>query len=195
VKRRPGPPAWREHAQATLHDSLARPDWQPASRPAAIALTALFAWVLFQQLFTTEAWVPLLDGANLAIHEAGHPLVGLFSSHLVVYGGTWFQLAFPAAFAWHFRRRGQSAGWVFARAWLGESLMNVGRYVRDARAQLLPLVGGGEHDWTEILGRWGLLRWDLALGGATRLLGAALILWALARLWWHRHEAAHDGGG
>lgn len=180
---------WRESDDALE----ATPDWQPASRPAARLLTLFFAGVLAMQLLGDEAWVPLLDSANLALHEAGHPLVGLFSARLMVYGGTWFQLAFPAAFAWHFRRSGHSAGWVFALGWLGESLMNVGRYMRDARAQQLPLVGGGDHDWTEILGRWGLLRWDLALGGATRLLGAALIVWALIQLWQHRRAAALDG--
>lgn len=174
-------------------DAAEAPDWQAASRAAAWLLTLFFAWVLAMQLLGDEAWVPLLDSANLALHEAGHPLVGLFSARLMVYGGTGFQLAFPAAFAWHFRRRGHGAGWVFALGWLGESLMNVGRYMRDARAQALPLVGGGDHDWTEILGRWGLLRWDLALGGATRLLGAALIVWALIQLWQHRRAATRDG--
>lgn len=180
---------WRDAAD----EALDAPDRQPASRPAARLLALFFAWVLYCQLFGEEAWVPLLDSANLALHEAGHPLVGLFSARLMVYGGTWFQLAFPVAFAWHFHRRGHGAGWVFALGWLGESLMNVGRYMRDARAQALPLVGGGEHDWTEILGRWGLLRWDLALGGATRLLGAALIAWALIELWRQRRQAADDG--
>lgn len=65
-------------------------DWQPTSTKACIALTVAALYVLWQHLFTEGRWVFLLDHANLAIHEAGHPIVGIFSSHLAVYGGTGF---------------------------------------------------------------------------------------------------------
>ena len=41
--------------------------------------------------------------------------------------------------------------------WFAESLMNKARYLGDAQAQLLPLVGGHIHDWNWLLGRWGVL--------------------------------------
>jgi hypothetical protein len=46
--------------------------------------------------------------------------------------------------------------------------------VRDARAQALPLVGGGEHDWAYLLGGLGRLRYDQVIAVAIRLLGAAI---------------------
>lgn len=128
-------------------------------------------------------WVPLLDDLNLVLHEAGHPLAGLLSRRLEIYGGTAFQLLFPLLFAWQFRRHGAAAGLAFSLLWFGESLMNVARYMRDARAQLLPLVGGGVHDWTEIFSRWGVLRHDIRIGTAVQLLGLLVMAVTVAWLW------------
>lgn len=59
--------------------------------------------------------------------------------------------------------------------------------MKDARAQALPLVGGGEHDWTEIFGRFGVLAHDVGIGNSVRLLGLALAVYALG--WaWRRHK-------
>jgi hypothetical protein len=167
---------------------------EPAAptRAQLIGVGVFTAWIVIGRIASGEAWVPLLDGANLLIHEAGHPLVGLFSERLMVYGGTVFQLLFPALVAQHFRRRGEPVGTAVGLIWLGESLLNVARYMADARAQLLPLVGGGEHDWTEIFTRWGVLGGDRVIAAITALLGwglmAATWLWLLAA--WRR--APHD---
>lgn len=157
-------------------------DWRPVSRIELGFMLLLLAYVLWQHFLTEDRWVFLLDNANLAIHEAGHPLIGLLSERLMVYGGTLFQLAFPLAFALHFRRQRHATGWAVALAWFGENLLNVGRYMADARAQLLPLVGGA-HDWTEIWSRWGLLNWDTRLGAGTRFVGLAIMAWAAIWLW------------
>jgi len=95
-------------------------------------------------------WIPILDSANLALHEAGHPLVGILSVRAAVYGGTLFQIIFPLAAAWHFHRTYNAGGVAASTVWLGENLLNIARYMADARAQELPLVGSGEHDWAEI---------------------------------------------
>ena len=137
-------------------DAIDTDEWQTVSHVAAMALTALSTWFIWAHFFTIEQWVFLLDHANLALHEAGHPLVGILSSHLSVYGGTFFQILFPLLFVRHFSHRRHTVGWAASLVWLGENLMNVGRYMKDARAQQLPLVGG-DHDWTEIFSRWGVL--------------------------------------
>ena len=66
--------------------------------------------------------------------------------------------------------------------WLAENLWNIARYMADARAHELPLVGGGEHDWTEIFSRWGVLSHDLFVAGITRAVGWALMVAVLAWL-------------
>ncbi len=80
-------------------------DWSPIPAGALAVLSLAALWFAWQHFVADEAWVFLLDGVNLALHEAGHPIVGLVSDRLAVYGGTLFQLLFPALFAHHFRRR------------------------------------------------------------------------------------------
>jgi hypothetical protein len=136
-------------------------------------------------------WVPILDSANLAFHEAGHPIFGLLSSRLAVYGGTLMQLLIPAACAWECFRREQLFGFYACLVWIGENLLNIAGYMADARAHQLPLVGGLDpedfHDWTEILSRWGLLNQDTALALLVRVGAVALMAWAVIRAW---HAAA-----
>lgn len=130
-----------------------------------------------------EGWFPLLDSANLALHEAGHPLVSIFSTRATVYGGTLFQLVFPIAAAWHFHRDTNATGVAASIVWLGENLFNIARYMADARARQLPLVGNGDHDWAEIFSRWGVLQLDGAIAGATRCIGIILIVGAAVWLY------------
>jgi hypothetical protein len=65
--------------------------------------------------------------------------------------------------------------------WLAQNLWNISVYIRDARAQELPLVGGGEHDWAYILATLNLLEKDLSLGRAVHLLG--VVLFVLSVVW------------
>ena len=158
-----------------------RPGGAPLSGLLGVALLAGIC-LAFHGLSDGQ-WVPLLDHANLALHEAGHPLVGLFSERLAVYGGTWFQLLFPLAVAWHFARQQHQVGVAASVVWLGENLLNIARYVADARAQELPLVGGGDHDWTEILGRWGILHLDGLVAGLLRVIGVVMVIAAVGWQW------------
>jgi len=151
-----------------------------------VAVIAFGAACLGFHWLGPDGWFPLLDSANLAIHEAGHPLVGIFSSRATVYGGTLFQLIFPLAAAWHFYRENNAGGIAASVVWLGENLFNIARYMADARTRVLPLVGNGEHDWTEIFSRWGVLHLDYRIAGVTRGIGVVLVVGAIAwlyRLW------------
>jgi hypothetical protein len=167
------------------HQDIEENDWQPISIGVVVSLSLLAAWIAWQHFLTVDAWVFLLDNANLALHEAGHPIVGLFSSRLAVYGGTIFQLLFPILFAHYFWRGRQASGWAVSLLWLAENLMNVGRYMKDARAGELPLVGG-DHDWTEIFSRWGVLARDVRIGNSLKLLGFGLAAYAVWWVWQHR---------
>lgn len=53
----------------------------------------------------------------------------------------------------------------------------------DARVQELPLVGNGDHDWTEIFSRWHVLQHDGRIAGFTRFIGVLVIVWALVGLY------------
>ena len=170
-----------------LHRDDEENEWPPTSTGATIALSVVAAWIAWQHLLTADAWVLLLDNANLALHEAGHPIVGLFSSRLAVYGGTIFQLLFPVLFAHYFWRERQPTGWAACLLWLAANLMNVGRYMKDARAGELPLVGG-DHDWTEIFSRWGVLAHDVGIGNSVKVLGLALAAYAVWWMWRQHYQ-------
>ncbi|GHD56002.1 hypothetical protein [Jeongeupia chitinilytica] len=164
--------------------------WKPVPMSSVAMVLLLTVWLLYFAL-SGDRWVPLLDGANLLIHEAGHPVFGVLSERLMVYGGTLGQLVFPLAALYQFRRQRDAVGSTVAVIWLGENGLNIGRYMADARAQLLLLVGNGDrlHDWTDILSRWGLLRFDTMLGSLLRLLGVLLILAALVWLFQQARRA------
>jgi len=145
---------------------------------AGAALAALVYSVNFRGFLpVTEGWALVeklifpLAYVTLAIHEAGHPLLGFFGNDfLMTAGGTLFQLAFPAAVLFHFLKRGEEAGCLFAVFWIGYSLVNVSFYMADAEIQGLILITGatgresGMHDWNYMLGRLGLLRQAVTLG-------------------------------
>lgn len=150
------------------------------TRIQVIAIALLVA--LLATFVVRSGWVPILDSANLALHEAGHPLIGLLSHRLEVYGGTIFQLLFPGVVIVHFVRRSHFAGVAIGAIWLGESLHNVARYMADARIQELPLVGGGDHDWTEIFSRWGVLHLDTRIANLTHALAWLLMFGAVVWL-------------
>ena len=153
---------------------------------------ALLAW----WCSTGQRWVPLLDSANLAFHEAGHLIYGIFGPTMGLYGGTLGQLTFPVVCAAIFVFRREPASLAMCVLWCGENLCNIARYAADARAQELPLVGGGEHDWNNILSRWGALDADLRVGRTFHGLGVAAMI--LATTWlgflWYRGRSAEARG-
>ena len=121
------------------------------------------------------------DGVNLIFHEAGHLVLGFMPQFIVALAGTLFQLLIPGLLAFYFHRHEKMFATQFCMTWLGQSLLNVSNYIADARAQVLPLVGGGEHDWTYLLGKMGVLQHDISIGKF--LNGIALLIFAVATAW------------
>lgn len=144
-------------------------------------------------LMSETGFVFIVDHANLLFHEAGHPIFGLFSARLETYGGIIGQLVFPVVLAVSFWRKGQTLSFAGAWVWFFENWLNIARYMADARAQLLPLVGGGDHDWHRILTRWGLLEYDTTIAAAIKTVGwlgmLAACVWVGWRAWQDRHRS------
>jgi hypothetical protein len=140
---------------------------------------ALYGWVCLRSPGTYR-W---LDSLDLAIHETGHLVFAFGGETLTLLGGTLFQLIVPAVFAVALWRRGDRHGATVPLWWLAQNCWNISTYVRDARAQELPLLGGGEHDWTFLLDRAGLLDRDQAVGGTIYLAGVLLYATAIVSGW------------
>jgi hypothetical protein len=168
-----------------------RSDWAPLEQ-SELWFTVAAVCVLFTIiLIDGDGFIQLLDHANLAFHEAGHLFFGVLGSTFGLYGGTLGQLVFPVVALASFRRRRQAVGAALSCVWLFENLLNIARYMADARARILPLVGGGEHDWYHIFSRWGLLSHDTDIAAVTEALGwlgmIGSMLWLGRRFHAQRH--------
>jgi hypothetical protein len=130
----------------------------------------------------------LLDSVDLAIHETGHLVFGPFGEFIRFAGGTLMQLLMPLAFVVYFARRGDRHAATVALWWVAQNLWNISVYVRDARSQDLPLVGGGEHDWAYLLGETNLLTHDQGIGRAVHAVGVLVFVCAIALGWRYAGE-------
>ncbi len=169
-------------------------EWDLVTRARLLAFV-IGAGLFFALIHCSEpGFVFRLDHANLLFHEAGHPLVGLFSQRLEPYGGTLGQLAFPCALAVGFWRKGQAVSWAAAVLWFFENWLNISRYMADARKLELPLVGGGDHDWNTIFTRWHILQHDVPIALAVKTAGwigmMAACVWIFWRAWQDRGRSS-----
>ena len=122
----------------------------------------------------------LLDNVDLAIHETGHLVFAPFGEFVTALGGTLLQLLLPIAFVVYFLRRKERFGAAVCLWWVAQNCWNISVYVADARAQELPLVGGGEHDWFYLLSATRGLENDLALSRAIHGVGVLIFGASLA---------------
>ena len=108
----------------------------------------------------------LLDNVNLAIHEAGHLFFSPFGEFMAFLGGTLFQLIVPLTFFGYFLYQRDRFAAAVLLWWVAQNLWNISVYVKDAQYQVLPLVGGGEHDWAYLLGKLGVITKEQEIGQA-----------------------------
>jgi len=101
--------------------------------------------------YRPPVFVWLLDIINLYIHEAGHFFFKIFGRWMYFLGGSLFQCLVPLALVivtW--RQNISNVG--YAGFWLGESLINVSVYIKDAPYKQLHLIASGLiHDWNWLL--------------------------------------------
>ncbi len=142
--------------------------WERVSLAALLSAFGAVALLLGLYLGSAEGWIPILDSLNLVFHEAGHPLFSPFGETLHILGGTLMQLLVPALVAGSCWFRRQRVGTALAGVWFFQNGFNIARYMADARSQVLPLVGGGEHDWGTLFEAWGVLSKDQAYASSVR---------------------------
>jgi len=126
---------------------------------------------------------------NVPFHEAGHIFFRPFGAFMQSLGGTLGQLLMPAVcFGVLLIRTQDPFGASVALWWLGENFLDIAPYIADARAGVLPLLGGnvghsapyGFHDWEYLLTETGWLGLDQTLARASFALGCLIMLAALA---------------
>jgi hypothetical protein len=104
-----------------------------------------------------------------------------FGETLTILGGSLFQVIVPAAFVGYFAKTRQRYAASVTMAWVGVNLLNISRYIGDARAQELPLLGGEDsiHDWWYLLINWDLLPRDTVIARWIHFLGVVAFLAAI----------------
>ena len=122
-----------------------------------VALIA-FALLLMRWMATdSDGYLRIVDDINLVIHEAGHPIFGIFGEQPMWFGGTLMELVVPAGIAVAFWYQRSALSAAFAAVWFFENFHYIGWYMADAQDMALPLAGGGEHDWNTIFSHYGVL--------------------------------------
>jgi len=170
-------------------------DWTAVRVPMIVAaIAAIFFTSRFRlYLPISDGWATIetvllpLSALDLAFHEAGHVVFGVFGwEFLRVAGGMLLQIAIPAGCFVHFVYQQSRAGAAFALFWLGENLVSISLYAADAQIQALVLITGmsgregGMHDWGQLLTQLGLLKRCVEIGQGIFLAGVWLMVFALA---------------
>jgi len=161
-------------------------DWKPVSKPAGISWLVCYSLFLLYAALNAPNFL-IIDFANLAIHEAGHPLFSPFGYTVTILGGTLAELIAPfACFSYFFVKR-ETTGAAFCAFWFFENFLYIGTYMADARTLALPLVGSGDHDWEILFTQWNVLIHDVQIGQTTRSLGwlgmLATMAWLAFCIW------------
>jgi len=161
-------------------------EWKPVSKPAGISWLVFYALFLLYAALSASNFL-LIDFANLAIHEAGHPLFSPFGYTMTILGGTLAELIAPFACLSYFFFKRETTGVAFCAFWFFENFLYIGTYMADARTLALPLVGSGDHDWEILFTQWNVMIHDVQIGHTARLLGwlgmFSTLTWLAVRTW------------
>jgi len=120
----------------------------------------------------------LFAGITFGSHEFGHLFFAFFGEFMTVLGGSLMQLLIPIGAGALLLYSGDFFGLSAAGAWFASSLLDLARYVGDARSLELDLVGFGDdpqHDWAWLLGQLGGLQYDTRIAAVLRALAALLL--------------------
>lgn len=152
--------------------------------PAKLILGLLAALYFLWCAYDPFTW-RLLDGVDFLIHEAGHPIFGIFGEFIGVAGGSLLQVLAPLVFFGYFVYQKHYYSASFVLFWAGQSLLNVFVYANDAVAMQLVLNSGltgsegGFHDWNYLLEATGVLKYTSQVAGFIRILGTLAIVAAI----------------
>ncbi len=154
-----------------------------------LIVLVLWSWkFIFASVASNIAGSSFLHLVNTPFHEAGHVVFRPFGRFITSLGGTLGQLLMPLICIVVFLMQTRD---TFAAAvglwWFGENFLDIAPYIADARAGVLPLLGGntgrfspyGFHDWEFILTETGLLGYDQIFARMAHGIGSALMILAL----------------
>lgn len=134
-----------------------------------------------------------LDSVNLIFHEAGHTIFFFFPQFVAVLGGTLLQLIVPILCILHLYSQNHYYSSALMSFWLGQNLVEISLYARDAVSMNLPLLGGDEviHDWNFMLSQMGMLNKADGVANVIYFVGILIIASAAAYSILHAKDKLH----
>lgn len=111
---------------------------------------------------------------DFGVHEVSHIVVSFLPPVLVAAAGSVGEVSFTLLVLFATLKAKSYFASVFASLWVMLGFMSAGRYMADARAQSLPLIGPGEtvqHDWHYVFSQLGWLNADTFIGGTVQAIG------------------------
>ena len=169
-----------------------------------LILLGMIIWstkLIFAVIAGNSAGESLLHLVNLPFHEAGHVFLRPLGQFMTTLGGTLGQLLVPLICGGVLLLKTRDLfGAAVCGWWFGENFLDIAPYINDARAGVLPLVGGntghsapyGFHDWEYMLTETGLLRHDHLLAKLAHGFGSLLMIVAIigaGHLLWMQFKA------
>lgn len=92
-----------------------------------------------------------------------------------IWGGTLTQLFIPMGIGIAFLIKRQFCSAAVMFWWCGQNFFGISAYIKDARFQVLPFLGGEQHDWEYILNVHGLIMKDQQVGNIAWILGLLIM--------------------
>jgi hypothetical protein len=149
-------------------------------------------WLFFVYLFVQIFHFQVTDIQNIVIaglyfvefgvHEASHLVFAFLPSIFVAAAGSFGEIAFTVLIGIAAIKARAYFAIVFAGLWVMLAMNSVGRYMADARTQIIPLMSAGPepiHDWHFVFNALGWLPYDTLIGGFVRGLGDVIGLVAI----------------
>jgi hypothetical protein len=154
-----------------------------------ILYLVLFIYCLifvFTSMENSHTLMPFMHLVNLPFHEAGHIVFMPFGRFIMFLGGTLGQLLMPlVCMGTLLITRRDTFGGSASLWWFGQNFTDIAPYINDARALELMLIGGVTgrevegHDWENILGTLGWLRYDHLIAHMSYAVGIVLMVVSL----------------
>lgn len=119
------------------------------TRLIGVILACAYFWYY---AFTYTDW-HFLDYVNLIFHEAGHTIFSFLGMYIKIAAGSGLQIFLPLFISVYFFLQHQRISGALSLLWVGQNLLNVSIYARDAEVMQLDLLGGDSviHDWNYLL--------------------------------------------
>jgi len=161
-----------------------------------LLLVGMVIWslkLIFVSIASNTAGESLLHLVNLQFHEAGHVLFRPFGQFIRTLGGSLGQLLIPLICVGVLLLKTRDPfGAAVCGWWFGENFLDLAPYINDARAGVLPLLGGntghsapyGFHDWEYLLTETGLQRYDHLLARMAHGFGSLVMIASLLFAGW-----------